>query len=65
MESVIKDQLVQFLADKGIITKRQRAVIEHHSTASNYGRALLIALRPLCLTVIFSYFFLFMVARYL
>jgi hypothetical protein len=27
--------MVQFLADKGHITKRQHAFIKHHSTASN------------------------------
>jgi hypothetical protein len=35
MESVIKEQMVQFLVDKGRINKRQHAFIKHHSTASN------------------------------
>ena len=35
MEFVIKDQMVQFLVDKGHISKRQHAFIKHHSTASN------------------------------
>ena len=35
METVIKDQIVQFLADKGLISKCQHAFIKHHSTASN------------------------------
>jgi hypothetical protein len=35
MESVIKDQMVQFLVDKGILNKHQHAFINKHSTASN------------------------------
>jgi Reverse transcriptase (RNA-dependent DNA polymerase) len=35
METIIKDQIVQFLADKGLISKCQHAFIKHHSTASN------------------------------
>jgi hypothetical protein len=35
MESIIKDQIVQFLVSKGIINKNQHAFIKHHSTASN------------------------------
>jgi hypothetical protein len=36
MESVIKERMVQFLADKGRINKRQHAFIKLHSTASNF-----------------------------
>lgn len=35
METIIKDQIVQFLSDKGLINKRQHAFIKKHSTASN------------------------------
>jgi hypothetical protein len=35
IESVIKDQMVQFLVDKGILNKHQHAFINKHSTATN------------------------------
>ena len=35
MEVIIKDQLVQYLVDKGIINKHQHAFIRNHSTATN------------------------------
>jgi ribonucleases P/MRP protein subunit RPP40 len=35
MEFVMKDQMVQFLVDKGLIGKRQYAFIKSHSTAAN------------------------------
>ena len=35
METIIKDQLVQFLVSKGILNKNQHAFIKKHSTASN------------------------------
>jgi hypothetical protein len=33
METIIKDQIVQFLADKGLINKYQHAFKMHHSAA--------------------------------
>jgi hypothetical protein len=35
MESIIKDQLVQYLVTKGLISKHQHAFIKNHSTAAN------------------------------
>lgn len=35
MESIIKDQLVQYLNNKGLISKYQHAFIKNHSTATN------------------------------
>jgi hypothetical protein len=35
METIIKGQIVQFLADNGLISKCQHAFVHHHSTASN------------------------------
>jgi hypothetical protein len=35
MESVIKDQMAQFLLDRGLISKHQHAFVKHHSTATN------------------------------
>lgn len=35
METIIKDQIVQFFVNKGIINKNQHAFIKKHSTASN------------------------------
>ena len=35
MESVIKDQMVHFLTEKGLISKNKHVFIKHHSTASN------------------------------
>ena len=35
MESVIKDQLLQYLTSKGLISKKQHAFIKNHSTATN------------------------------
>jgi ribonuclease P/MRP protein subunit RPP40 len=35
MESIIKDQLVQYLVTKGLISKHQHAFIKNHSTATN------------------------------
>ena len=35
MESIIKDQMVQFLVDKGLINKHQHAFIKNHSTCTN------------------------------
>jgi ribonuclease P/MRP protein subunit RPP40 len=35
MESIIKDQLVQFLVEKGLISKHQHAFIKNHSTCTN------------------------------
>jgi hypothetical protein len=35
MESIVKDQLVSFLVDKGLLSKQQHAFIKNHSTASN------------------------------
>jgi hypothetical protein len=35
MEVIIKDQLVRYLVDKGLINKRQHAFIANHSTATN------------------------------
>jgi hypothetical protein len=35
MESLIKDQLLQFLVNKGLISKHQHAFLKNHSTASN------------------------------
>lgn len=34
IESIIKDQMVQFLVDNGMLNKRQYAFIYRHSTAS-------------------------------
>jgi hypothetical protein len=34
-ESVIEDQMVQFLVDKGLISKHQHAFIKSQSTATN------------------------------
>jgi hypothetical protein len=35
MESIIKDQIVEFLVGKGLISKHQHAFLKNHSTASN------------------------------
>jgi hypothetical protein len=35
VETIIKNQIVSFLADKGILSKHQHAFINKHSTASN------------------------------
>jgi hypothetical protein len=35
MEAIIKDQLVRYLVDKGLINKHQHAFITNHSTATN------------------------------
>ncbi len=35
MEAIIKDQLVRYLVDKGLINKHQHAFIANHSTATN------------------------------
>jgi hypothetical protein len=36
MEVIIKDQLVRYFVEKGIINKRQHAFISNHSTATNF-----------------------------
>ena len=35
MESIVKDQLLTYLSDKGLINKHQHAFIKNHSTATN------------------------------
>jgi hypothetical protein len=35
MESIMKDQIVSFLVEKGLISKHQHAFIKNHSTATN------------------------------
>jgi ribonuclease P/MRP protein subunit RPP40 len=35
MESIIKDQIVEFLVGKELISKHQHAFLKNHSTASN------------------------------
>jgi hypothetical protein len=35
METISKDQIVLFLADKGFISESQHAFMKHHSTATN------------------------------
>jgi hypothetical protein len=35
MESIIKDQLVQFLREKGFINKVKHSFIKNHSTCAN------------------------------
>jgi hypothetical protein len=38
IETIIKDQLVQFLVDKHLISTHQHAFIKHHSTASSLSK---------------------------
>jgi hypothetical protein len=35
METIIKDQLVQYLVNNGLLNKHQHAFIKNHSTATN------------------------------
>lgn len=35
MKAIIKDQMVQFLVDKGLVNKHEHAVIKSHSTSTN------------------------------
>jgi hypothetical protein len=35
MEAIIKDQVVRYLVEKGLINKYQHAFITNHSTATN------------------------------